>query len=161
MTVYRGHLTYHKGDRFAIVASRFNLAVTERLAQGAQSALESHGVPANAVDTVWVPGAFELPQAARRLVDTGRYAAIIAVGAVIRGDTPHFDYVAGAAAHGLETVAAAAPIPVAFGVLTCDTTEQARERADGKAGNKGVDAALTALEMVGLGRALTEGQSGD
>jgi 6,7-dimethyl-8-ribityllumazine synthase len=150
MTVYRGGLAPEPGSRYAIVVGRFNLAVTERLAAGAQDALTSHGVPPEAIDVVWVPGAFEIPQAARWAVDSGRYHAVIAVGAVIRGDTPHFDYVAGAAAHGLETVAAAAAIPVAFGVLTCDTMEQARDRADGKAGNKGWEAALAALEMVSL-----------
>jgi 6,7-dimethyl-8-ribityllumazine synthase len=141
------------GDRYAIVASRFNRSVTEALVEGAVDTLIRHGVDPDAIDVVNVPGAFEIPFAARRLV--GRYQAILCLGAVVRGDTPHFDFVAGQTAAQIAALAASAPIPVIFGVLTCDTMEQARDRAGGKAGNKGVEAALAALEMVDLARRLT------
>jgi 6,7-dimethyl-8-ribityllumazine synthase len=138
------------GKRIAVVASRFNSEITEKLADGAMNALVQHGVAADDVDMVWVPGAWELPAAARRLMTTDRYAAIVAVGAVIRGDTAHFDYVAGAAAKGLLQASAEFDVPVGFGVLTCDTDEQAEARAGGAHGNKGWDAALAALEMADL-----------
>jgi 6,7-dimethyl-8-ribityllumazine synthase len=136
------------GRRFAVVASRFNQGIVERLVDGALDALVRHGTAADDVDVVWVPGAWELPLAARRLLATDRYAALVAVGAVIRGDTPHFDYVAGEAARGLQQVGLETGVPVIFGVLTTDNWEQAEARAGGVAGNKGFDAAMTAIEMA-------------
>src|SRR5881275_2764443 len=136
--------------RFAVVASRFNQQIVERLVDGALDALVRHGVAADNVDIVWVPGAWELPIAARRLLASERYNALVAVGAVIRGDTPHFDYVAGEASRGLADAGAAFETPVGFGVLTCDTMAQAEARAGGEHGNKGWDAALAALEMADL-----------
>jgi 6,7-dimethyl-8-ribityllumazine synthase len=138
------------GRRFAVVASRFNQHVVERLVDGALDALVRHGVSADDVDVVWVPGAWELPLAARRLLVTERYDALVAVGAVIRGDTPHFDFVAGETSRGLSTASVEFDTPIGFGVLTCDTDEQAQSRAGGAHGNKGWDAALAALEMVDL-----------
>jgi 6,7-dimethyl-8-ribityllumazine synthase len=138
------------GRRFAVVASRFNHEITERLVDGALDALVRHGAAAGDVDVVWVPGAWELPAAARRLATTERYHAIVAVGAVIRGETPHFDYVAGEAARGLAAATAEFDLPIGFGLLTCDSVEQARDRAGGAHGNKGWDAALAALEMADL-----------
>jgi len=142
------------GKRFAIVASRYHEVVTERLVEGARSCLLQHGAAADAVDVVWVPGAWELPGAARHVAGLNRYDAIVTVGCVIRGETPHFDYVAGHAAHGLGRVALESDAPLTFGVLTTDTAEQAMERAGGKVGNKGWEAALAALELVGLHQAL-------
>ena len=136
--------------RFAVVASRFNQAIVERLMDGALNALVRHGVSADDVDVVWVPGAWELPIAARRLLASERYEGIVAVGAVIRGDTPHFDYVAGEASRGLAQASAEFDTPIGFGLLTCDNQEQAEARAGGAHGNKGWDAALAALEMVDL-----------
>jgi 6,7-dimethyl-8-ribityllumazine synthase len=138
------------GRRFAVVASRFNESITRRLADGAVEALVRHGAALDDVDVVWVPGAWELPAAARYLLATDRYHALVAVGAVIRGDTPHFEYVAGEAARGLSDAGAEFEIPVGFGLLTCDTMEQAEARAGGSHGNKGWDAALAALEMADL-----------
>jgi 6,7-dimethyl-8-ribityllumazine synthase len=149
MAEFSGELT-GAGKRIAVVASRFNSEITEKLADGAMNALVQHGVAVDDIDVVWVPGAWELPAAARRLMTTDRYAAIVAVGAVIRGDTAHFDYVAGAAADGLLQASAEFEVPVGFGVLTCDTDEQAEARAGGAHGNKGWDAALAALEMADL-----------
>jgi len=139
-----------QGRRFAVVASRFNHEITERLVDGALDALVRHGAASDDVDVVWVPGAWELPAAARRLLVTERYNALVAVGAVIRGDTPHFDFVAGEASRGLSTASAEFDVPIGFGLLTCDTAEQARARAGGDHGNKGWDAALAALEMADL-----------
>jgi len=138
------------GRRFAVVASRFNETVTQKLVDGALDALVRHGAAADNVDVVWVPGAWELPAAVRRLLASERYDALVAVGAVIRGDTPHFDYVAGEASRGLADASAACETPVGFGVLTCDTMAQAEARAGGDHGNKGWDAALAALEMADL-----------
>ena len=138
------------GRRFAIVASRFNEAITGRLAEGAMDALVRHGAAFEDVDLVWVPGAWELPVAARRLLGSDRYSALVAVGAVIRGETPHFDYVAGEASRGLSTASAEFDVPIWFGLLTCDTMAQAEARAGGAHGNKGWDAALAALEMADL-----------
>lgn len=143
-----------EGRRFALVASRFNELVTERLIAGARACLLQHGVAEDAIDLIHVPGAWELPVAARRAARHGKYDAIIALGCVIRGETPHFDYVAGEAAKGLAAVALDAELPVAFGVLTTDDTDQALARAGGKSGNKGWEAALGALEMVDLFRQL-------
>lgn len=140
--------------RFAIVASRFNSFIVDSLLRGALDVLRRHGVGEKSIEVVHVPGAFELPLVAKRLAATRRYDAVIALGAVIRGSTPHFDYVAGGCARGLAEVALSCDLPVAFGVLTVDTIEQAVERAGTKAGNKGADAALTAIEMVSLLRKL-------
>ena len=139
-----------QGRRFAVVASRFNETVTQKLVDGALDALVRHGAAVDDVDLVWVPGAWELPAAARRLLATERYDALVAVGAVIRGDTPHFDYVAGEASRGLSDASAAFETPIGFGVLTCDDMAQAEARAGGEHGNKGWDAALAALEMADL-----------
>lgn len=150
-------IEYDVGDvRFAIVASRFNGAVVARLITGALETLTRHGVATDAADVIHVPGAFEIPLLARRLASSGRYGAIIALGAVVRGDTPHFDYVAGECARGVARVAYEHNVPVLFGVITADTMEQARARAGGAAGNKGAEAARAALEMVTLLRQLEE-----
>ena len=138
------------GRRFAVVASRFNEAITTKLLNGALDALKRHGASPGEIDVVWVPGAWELPMAARRLLATDRYDALVAVGAVVRGETPHFDYVAGEAARGLAQASAEYDRPIGFGVLTCDTMQQAEARAGGDHGNKGWDAALAALEMADL-----------
>jgi 6,7-dimethyl-8-ribityllumazine synthase len=139
-----------QGRRLAVVASRFNNAITEKLVDGALDALVRHGVSADDVDVVWVPGAWELPSAARRLLASDRYSALVCVGAVIRGETPHFDYVAGEASRGLAVASAEFDIPIGFGLLTCDDNAQAEARAGGAHGNKGWDAALAALEMADL-----------
>ena len=138
------------GRRFAVVASRFNEAVTQKLVDGALDALVRHGVSVDDVDLVWVPGAWELPAAARRLLASERYNGVVAVGAVIRGDTPHFDYVAGEASRGLAVASSDFDVPIGFGLLTCDNLAQAEARAGGEHGNKGWDAALAALEMADL-----------
>jgi 6,7-dimethyl-8-ribityllumazine synthase len=136
--------------RFAIVAAKFNSFIVEHLVRGALEILQRHRVASDAVDIIHVPGAFELPLAVQRAARSQRYQAVIALGAVIRGSTPHFEYVAGNCASGLASVALQCDLPVAFGVLTVDTIEQAIERAGTKAGNKGAEAALSALEMVSL-----------
>jgi 6,7-dimethyl-8-ribityllumazine synthase len=136
--------------RYAVVASRFNQEIVARLVDGALDALVRHGAAVDDVDVVWVPGAWELPLAARRLLATDRYDALVAVGAVIRGDTPHFDYVAGEASRGLARASEEFDRPIGFGLLTCDNDEQAQARAGGAHGNKGWDAALAALEMTDL-----------
>ncbi|HEX2777889.1 MAG TPA: 6,7-dimethyl-8-ribityllumazine synthase [Gemmatimonadaceae bacterium] len=138
------------GRRFAVVASRFNEQITQKLADGAMDALTRHGAAFDDVDLVWVPGAWELPAAVRRLLASDRYDAIVAVGAVIRGDTPHFDYVAGEASRGLADASTEFDKPIGFGLLTCDTMAQAEARAGGEHGNKGWDAAMAALEMADL-----------
>lgn len=134
--------------RIAVVASRFNRFIVDQLVAGAEDALERRGVAAAGRTLAWVPGAFELPLAAARLAASGRYDAVIALGAVIRGGTPHFDYVAGTCADGLARVALDHDLPVVFGVLTTDDVEQALERAGTGEGNKGFDAAMTALDMI-------------
>ena len=139
-----------RGRRFVVLASRFNEVITQRLVDGALDALVKHGAAYDDVDLVWVPGAWELPAAARRALVTERYDAAVAVGAVIRGETPHFDYVAGEAARGLADVSAEFDKPIGFGLLTCDNMAQAEARAGGDHGNKGWDAALAALEMTDL-----------
>ena len=144
--------------RLAIVASRFDKAnVIERLIEGAVQTAGECGVPDHALDLVRVPGAFELPVLARRLAVTDRYDAIVCVGAVVRGETPHFDYIAGEAARGIADAARDFGVPVTFGVITADTEQQARERAGGKAGNKGREAMLAAIEMATLFAALPGG----
>jgi len=140
--------------RFAIVVARFNGFVVEGLLSGATDILKRHGVNDSNITVIRVPGAFEMPLVTRKVARSEDYDAIIALGAVIRGGTPHFDYVAGQCASGLARVALEEQVPVAFGVLTTDSIEQAIERSGTKAGNKGEDAALTALEMVSLLRAL-------
>jgi len=142
------------GARVAVVAARFNAAIVERLLEGALETLERHGLPAAAVDVARVPGAFEIPLAAQRLAASRRYQAVIALGAVIRGDTPHFEYVAGECARGLMQVGLESGVPVLFGVLTVEDLAQAEARAGRDQGNKGREAALAALEMISLLRAL-------
>ena len=148
-----GMLTAPQG-RFALCVTRWNAFITEELLKGAQDALRRHGVSEEDVDVIWVPGAFELPGVVRKVAGRGEYAGIVALGAVIRGGTPHFDYVAGEAAKGIAAVAGTADCAVTFGVLTTDSIEQAIERAGTKAGNKGGEAALACLELVNLYAAL-------
>ena len=148
-TTIEGNFTVGSA-RFALIAGRFNSFVVEKLVDGAVDVLCRHGVAVEQLTVVRVPGAWEIPLAAAKLAASGRFDAIIALGAVIRGGTPHFEYVAGACSTGLAQVQADSRIPVAFGVLTVDTIEQAIERAGTKAGNKGADAAMSALEMVSL-----------
>ena len=138
------------GRRVAVVASRFNEPIVKKLVDGALEALLKYGVVFDDIDVVWVPGAWELPLAARWLLASERYDGIVAVGAVIRGDTAHFDYIAGAASKGLAEASAESETPIGFGVLTTDTEEQAEERAGGAHGNKGWDAAVAMLEMADL-----------
>jgi 6,7-dimethyl-8-ribityllumazine synthase len=138
------------GRRVAVVASRFNETVTQKLVDGALDALVRHGVSADDVDLIWVPGAWELSSAARRLLLSERYHALVALGAVIRGETPHFDFVAGEASRGLARASAEFDVPIGFGLLTTDTMAQAEARAGGDHGNKGWDAAMAALEMADL-----------
>jgi 6,7-dimethyl-8-ribityllumazine synthase len=138
------------GGRFALVVARFNALVTEALLAGCRDALARHGVPEDRLDVARVPGALEIPLVARRLAASGRYAAVVCLGCVIRGETPHFEYVAGQAAAGIMQVTLSTGVPVIFGVLTTDTIEQALSRAGLKGGNKGADAALAAIEMVNL-----------
>jgi 6,7-dimethyl-8-ribityllumazine synthase len=152
--VVEGSLVVPKGAKFAIVASRFNAFIVEPLVSGALDALARHGGDLGNVTLVRVPGAWEMPVAALQLAKRGDVDAIIALGCVIRGATPHFDYVAGEAAKGLASVQTQTGVVVAFGVLTTDTIEQAIERAGTKAGNKGWDAAVSAIEMASLARAL-------
>ena len=144
------------GARFAIVAARFNAAITDALLEGAVATLAEHGVPNDHVSVVQVPGAFEIPITAKRLAASGRFEAIITLGAVVRGGTPHFEYVAGECARGVGRVALQEDVPVIFGVLTTDTDEQAQARAGGKEGNKGCEAAIAGLEMVTLLRRLQD-----
>jgi 6,7-dimethyl-8-ribityllumazine synthase len=153
MTTFEGNLATPTG-RFAIVAARFNEFIVEKLIVGARDGLTRHGVADDAIDLVRVPGSFEIPPVAQRLAVSGKYAGIICLGAVIKGETDHYDYVAGSAANGVGQAALNSGVPVIFGILTCDTVEQAINRAGGKAGNKGTDAALAAIEMVNLLRQL-------
>jgi 6,7-dimethyl-8-ribityllumazine synthase len=150
---YEGKLIA-EGARFCLVASRFNSFIVDHLVGGAVDALVRHGVREEDIHIAKTPGAYELPLAVQKAAATGRYDAVVALGAVIRGATPHFDYVAGECVKGLSSVSLQHGIPVGFGVLTVDTIEQAIERAGTKAGNKGAEAALTALEMVNLLRTL-------
>jgi 6,7-dimethyl-8-ribityllumazine synthase len=138
------------GRSFGIVASRFNDFIVRRLLDGALDAIGRHGGDLGSVDVIWVPGSFEIPVAARRLALSGRYDAVVCLGAVIRGATAHFDYVANGAASGISSVALEANLPVIFGVITTETIEQAVERAGTKLGNKGFEAAVTAIEMADL-----------
>lgn len=139
-----------RGRRFAVVAARFNEAVTERLVDGALSAFRRQGVGEDDVEVAWVPGSFEIPLVARRLARSGQFDAVVCLGTVIRGETAHFDYVAGEAARGIQEVALETDVPCIFGVLTTETMEQALDRAGGKHGNKGWDGAMAAMETAGL-----------
>jgi 6,7-dimethyl-8-ribityllumazine synthase len=156
MTTYEGRL---RGDgmRVAVAASRFNELVTDRLVAGARDGLLRHGVDEASLTLVWAPGAFELPLVARRLAESGEYDAVVCVGAVVRGATDHYEHVAGQCAAGLGRVALDTGVPVVFGVLTTDTSEAALERAGGKLGNKGFEAAVTAIEMADLLRQIPKG----
>ncbi len=145
-----------KGLRFAIIAGRFNSFISERLLAGALDALKRSGCAEENIEIVRVPGSWEMPVVARELVKMKRHDAVIALGAVIRGDTPHFDYVAGEMARGLAEVAREGGVPIALGVLTTNTVEQAVDRAGAKSGNKGFDAAMTAIEMANLMRRLRQ-----
>ena len=138
------------GRRVVVVAARFNSGITEKLVEGAIEACVKHGVKFDDVDVLWVPGAWELPLAVTKALQTERYDACVAIGAVIRGETPHFDYVAGESARGLSLLQGEFGVPIGFGLLTCDTMAQAEARAGGTHGNKGWDAALAALEMSDL-----------
>lgn len=138
------------GRRVVVLASRFNEPIVKKLVDGALEALIKHDVAFEDIDVVWVPGAWELPLTARLLLATERYDGLVAVGAVIRGETAHFDYIAGEASRGLAAVSADSETPIGFGVLTCDTDEQAEARAGGAHGNKGWDAAIATLEMIDL-----------
>ena len=153
MTEFTGHARGN-GQRIGIVVSRFNDLITERLLAGARASLIDHGVSDDDIDVAWAPGAWALPLAAQHLIAHRGCVAVIALGCVIRGDTPHFDFVAGAASTGLSNLSAQSGVPIAFGVLTTDTMEQALSRAGGKAGNKGWEAALAVLEMIDLIRKL-------
>jgi 6,7-dimethyl-8-ribityllumazine synthase len=155
LMVYEGNFSPPPG-RFALVAARFNHFVVEHLVNGALDGLKRHGVADDGIDLIWVPGSYEIPLVAQRLASSRKYASIICLGAIIRGDTDHYDYVAGEAAKGVAQAALATGVPVVFGILTCDTLEQAINRAGAKAGNKGFEAALTAIEMVNLLRQLPE-----
>lgn len=152
--IVEGHLTAPATARFAIVASRFNHFIVDRLVEGALDAIARHGGDLEKTTLVRVPGAWEIPIVVKRLCESKKVDAVIALGAVIRGSTPHFDYVAGEVSKGVAQASIDSGIPVAFGVLTTDTIEQAVERAGTKAGNKGWDAAVSAIEMVSLARAL-------
>jgi len=145
-----------RGEKIAIVASRFNDFVVGELVDGARDCLRRHGVDDNDIDTAWVPGSFEIPLAAKRLVASGRYAAVVCLGCLIQGDTPHFGDVA-EVTKGIAQISLDSDVPVAYGIITADTLEQAIERAGTKAGNKGFDAAMSAMEMVDLWRAIDKG----
>ncbi len=153
---YEGQLLIQDA-RFCLVTSRFNSFIVEALTSGAIDALTRHGARPEDIHVVKVPGAYELPLAVQKAASSGRYDAIVALGAVIRGSTPHFDYVAGECVKGISMISLKHDIPVAFGVLTVDTIEQAIERAGTKAGNKGAEAALSAIEMINLLRTLDAG----
>ena len=151
--IYEGDLNCN-GLKFGVVGSRFNSFITTKLLDGALDAIKRHGGTLDAVDVVWIPGAFETPTVAKKLADSGRYDALICIGAVIRGATPHFDYVAGESAKGIAQVALNTGVPIIYGIITTDTIEQAIERAGTKAGNKGAEAAVTAIEMANLNKQL-------
>jgi 6,7-dimethyl-8-ribityllumazine synthase len=149
MPTFEGDFSPPPG-RFAIVAARFNSMITEALLAGCRDTFVRHGVPEDRLDVAWVPGSFEIPLVARKLAESGKYSAVITLGCVIRGETGHYDHVAGQAAGGVLQAGLATGVPVIFGVLTTETVEQALNRSGLKAGNKGVDAALAAIEMVNL-----------
>ena len=139
-----------KGKKFGMVVSRFNEFISSRLLEGAIDALARHGVKEDEMTVAWVPGSWEIPHVASRMAQSGKYDAVICLGAVIRGSTPHFDYISAEVAKGIATTGMSTGVPTIFGVITCDTIEQAIERAGTKAGNKGFDAAVAAIEMVNL-----------
>lgn len=151
--IYEGDLNCN-GLKFGVVVSRFNSFITTKLLDGALDTIKRHGGNLDDVDVVWIPGAFETPTVAKKLADSGRYDALICIGAVIRGATPHFDYVAGESAKGIAQVALNTGVPIIYGIITTDTIEQAIERAGTKAGNKGSEAAVTAIEMANLNKQL-------
>ena len=157
MPTYEGRLDA-KGLRIALLASRFNETITKSLLEGALSALRRHGLDDASITVAWVPGAFELPLAAKRLAASGEFDAVVCLGAVIRGATPHYDYVCSQAAAGISRAALDTGVPVIFGVLTTENIEQAIERSGTKAGNKGFDSAMAAIEMADLLRQLPKGQ---
>ena len=148
--MYQGDLVAKKGQRFAIVVSRFNEFISSKMLSGAVDALVRHGVAEKDIDVAWTPGSFEIPLVARRMAERKKYAAVICLGAVIRGGTPHFDYIAAEVSKGVAQVGLQTGVPTIFGVITADTLEQAIERAGTKAGNKGADAAASAIEMANL-----------
>ena len=149
MPIFEGDFSPPSG-RFAVVAARFNSLVTEALLSGCRDTLKRHGVEESNVDVAWVPGSFEIPLVARRLAESGQYAAVICLGCVIRGETGHYDHVAGQTAGGVLQASLSTGVPVIFGVLTTETVEQALNRSGLKSGNKGAEAALSAIEMVNL-----------
>ncbi|MDR7071106.1 MULTISPECIES: 6,7-dimethyl-8-ribityllumazine synthase [Bacillales] len=149
--LFEGHLI-GTGLKVGIVAGRFNDFISDKLVSGAEDAFKRHGISEDDVDIAWVPGAFEIPLIAKKMADSGNYDAVITLGAVIRGSTPHFDYVCNEAAKGVAQAAMTSGVPVIFGVLTVDSIEQAIERAGTKAGNKGWEAAVSAIEMANLSR---------
>jgi 6,7-dimethyl-8-ribityllumazine synthase len=151
--VYEGHLI-SKGLKYGIVVGRFNEFITSKLLGGALDALKRHGVEENEIEIAWVPGAFEIPLIAQKLAESAKYDAVITLGAVIRGSTPHFDYVCSEVAKGVSAISLRTGIPTIFGVLTTDSIEQAVERSGTKAGNKGWEAATTAIEMANLTRVI-------
>ena len=153
MSTFEGHLV-GTGLKFGIVVARFNELLSSRLLSGAQDALVRHGVAAEDIDVAWVPGAFEIPMVAGKLATSGRYDAVIALGVVIRGGTPHFEYVSAEVSKGVAKVTMDTGVPVMFGVITADTIDQAVERAGTKAGNKGWEAAEAAIEMANLSKAM-------
>lgn len=153
MKIYEGKFSA-EGLSFGIVVGRFNEFISSKLLSGALDGLKRHGATDDAIEVAWVPGAFEIPLIAQRMAQTGRYDAVICLGTVIRGATPHFDYVANEVAKGVAQVGLKTSVPTIFGVLTTDTIEQAIERAGTKSGNKGFDAAVSAIEMANLARAL-------
>ncbi len=148
--VFEGRVTVTAGQRFALVVSRFNDFFTKQLLEGALATLQRHGAGDEDVDVVWVPGSFEIPVVAKQIAGSGAYAAVICLGAVIRGATSHFDYVAGQAAAGVARAALDTGVPVIFGIITTDDLDQALDRSGAKAGNKGSEAAVTAIEMASL-----------
>ncbi len=149
MKTYEGSLV-GTGLKIAVVVGRFNEFINERLLDGAVSALKRHGVNEDDIEIAWVPGAYEIPLASKKLAETGKYDAIVTLGSVIRGATPHFEYVSGEVSSGVSSVSKETGVPTIFGVLTTDTIEQAIERAGTKAGNKGYDCAIAAIEMANL-----------
>jgi 6,7-dimethyl-8-ribityllumazine synthase len=155
MSTFEGHLV-GTGLKFGIVVARFNELLSSRLLSGAQDALVRHGVSAGDIDVAWVPGAFEIPMVAGKLASSGRYDAVIALGVVIRGGTPHFEYVSSEVSKGVAKVSMDTGVPVMFGVITADTIDQAVERAGTKAGNKGWEAGEAAIEMANLSKSMAE-----
>jgi 6,7-dimethyl-8-ribityllumazine synthase len=160
MGIFEGHLRVHAGDRFALVAARWNDFIVERLVSGATDCILRHGGSESQIDLIKVPGSFELPLIAKQAAQSGKYAGIVVLGTVIRGGTPHFDMIAGEVTKGSAQVALDTGVPLAFGVLTTDTVEQAIDRAGVKHGNKGWEAAQSLIELVDLTHALKAGKKG-